>query len=221
MRAKRLLPSCVRCLAAVSLAAYSAHHRVESIVAATSTHSSEPSPPARLHQETHHVGRPAGVSYPIPWCRFRSPIRTACSWTGRTRPFSTDGAYGVSLGAEFGATYLAWYERGGAKAICHVRGGGEYGGEWHLAGKRPTMPNSWFDFIACAQYLIDKKYTSPAHLAAASQFCCTSNTEQATAGTLRGGTGRGFEPASADLSRRVPGYTTGPQGHLCKEVTTA
>jgi prolyl oligopeptidase len=75
------------------------------------------------------------------------------------------GAYGVSLGAEFDPTYLAWYEQGGVKAICHVRGGGEYGERWHLAGKGPTKPNSWLDFIACAQYLIDKKYTSPAYLA--------------------------------------------------------
>jgi prolyl oligopeptidase len=49
--------------------------------------------------------------------------------------------------------------------VCHVRGGGEYGEEWHLAGKEATKPNTWRDFIACAQYLIDNKYTSPAHLA--------------------------------------------------------
>jgi prolyl oligopeptidase len=49
-------------------------------------------------------------------------------------------------------------------AVCHVRGGGEYGEEWHLAGKERTKPNTWRDFIACAQYLIDHKYTSPARL---------------------------------------------------------
>jgi len=76
------------------------------------------------------------------------------------------GAYGISMGPEFDRTYLAWYERGGVKATCHVRGGGEYGEEWHAAGKGPTKPNSWLDFIACAQYLIDKRFTSPAHLAA-------------------------------------------------------
>jgi prolyl oligopeptidase len=75
------------------------------------------------------------------------------------------GAYGISQGPEFDQTLLAWYERGGVNATCHVRGGGEYGEEWHQAGKGPTKPNTWLDFIACAQYLIDKKYTSPAHLA--------------------------------------------------------
>jgi prolyl oligopeptidase len=74
------------------------------------------------------------------------------------------GAYGISMGPEFDRTYLAWYERGGVKATCHVRGGGEYGEEWHRAGKGPTKSNSWLDFIACAQYLINEKYTAPAHL---------------------------------------------------------
>jgi prolyl oligopeptidase len=75
------------------------------------------------------------------------------------------GAYGYALGPEFDFTRLAWHERGGVNATCHVRGGGEYGEEWHQAGKGSTKPNTWLDFIACAQYLIEKKYTSPAHLA--------------------------------------------------------
>jgi prolyl oligopeptidase len=75
------------------------------------------------------------------------------------------GAYGVSQGPEFDQTLLAWYERGGVKATCHVRGGGEYGEEWHQAGKGSTKPNTWLDFIACAQYLTANKYTSAAHLA--------------------------------------------------------
>jgi prolyl oligopeptidase len=75
------------------------------------------------------------------------------------------GAYGSTINPFFSSTQLAWYELGGVFATCHVRGGGEYGEEWHLAGKGPTKPNTWLDFIACAQYLIDKKYTSPARLA--------------------------------------------------------
>jgi prolyl oligopeptidase len=76
------------------------------------------------------------------------------------------GAYGISLGPEFDQTLLAWYEKGGVNAVCHVRGGGEYGEDWHKLGKEQTKPNTWLDFIACARYLIDKKYTSPAYLAA-------------------------------------------------------
>jgi len=77
------------------------------------------------------------------------------------------GAYGlVSHPPHFDpALDLPWYEQGGIYAVCHVRGGGEYGEEWHLAGKGPTKPNTWRDFIACAQYLIQRKYTSPARLA--------------------------------------------------------
>jgi prolyl oligopeptidase len=80
------------------------------------------------------------------------------------------GAYGtVTVHAAFLPPLMAWTERGGVRAACGVRGGGEYGEDWHLAGKGPTKPNTWRDFIACAQYLIDKKYTSPAHLAGQGQ----------------------------------------------------
>ncbi len=75
------------------------------------------------------------------------------------------GAYGESTDPGFGATDLAWLEQGGILAYTHVRGGGEYGEDWHLAGKGLTKPNTWNDFIACAQYLVDAGYTSPAKLA--------------------------------------------------------
>jgi prolyl oligopeptidase len=75
------------------------------------------------------------------------------------------GAYGFPSFPYFDQKRLAWYEKGGIYAVCHVRGGGEYGEEWHLAGKQATKPNTWRDFNACAQYLIDNKYTSPSHLA--------------------------------------------------------
>jgi prolyl oligopeptidase len=70
------------------------------------------------------------------------------------------GAYGISFTPYFEPRQLAWYEKGAVDAVCHVRGGGEYGEEWHLAGKGTTKANTWQDFIACAQYLIDNKYTS-------------------------------------------------------------
>jgi prolyl oligopeptidase len=84
-----------------------------------------------------------------------------------TNPTLLDGygSYGYSITPYFGAVQLAWYELGGVNATCHVRGGGEYGEEWHLAGKGATKPNTWLDFIACARYLVDRKYTSPARLA--------------------------------------------------------
>ena len=75
------------------------------------------------------------------------------------------GGYSISLDPFFYTEQLAWYEKGGVYAVCHARGGGEYGEEWHLAGKGATKPNTWRDFIACAEYLIDKKYTSISRLA--------------------------------------------------------
>ena len=50
-------------------------------------------------------------------------------------------------------------------AIAHVRGGGEYGEEWHRGGMLKNKPNSWRDFIACAEDLVKRGYTSPASLA--------------------------------------------------------
>jgi prolyl oligopeptidase len=75
------------------------------------------------------------------------------------------GAYGITLDPGFDPKLIAWFERGGVIAVAHVRGGGEYGEDWHLAGKLLTKPNTWKDFIACAEYLISQKYTSPSRLA--------------------------------------------------------
>ena len=75
------------------------------------------------------------------------------------------GGYGISMEVFFSPTRLAWLERGGVYAIAHVRGGGEYGQEWHYAGRMATKPNTWLDLIACAEYLVDKGYTAPEHMA--------------------------------------------------------
>jgi prolyl oligopeptidase len=75
------------------------------------------------------------------------------------------GAYGITLDPFFDPKLLAWFERGGVFAVAHVRGGGEYGEDWHLAGKLLNKPNTWKDFIACAEYLINHHYTSTPHLA--------------------------------------------------------
>ncbi len=75
------------------------------------------------------------------------------------------GAYGITIDPSFNPTALAWLERGGVFAVAHVRGGGEYGEDWHRSGMLLTKHHTIDDFIACAQYLIDQKYTSQAHLA--------------------------------------------------------
>lgn len=86
---------------------------------------------------------------------------------GRNRTaMSGYGSYGISQEPFFLPAFLAWIERGNVLAFAHVRGGGEYGREWHLGGFQKTKPNTWNDFIACAEHLIKEKYTSAGLLAA-------------------------------------------------------
>ena len=75
------------------------------------------------------------------------------------------GAYGATLDPSFRPTLLAFLERGGVFAIAHVRGGGEFGEDWHRGGQKLTKQNTIDDFVSCAQYLVENKYTSPARLA--------------------------------------------------------
>jgi prolyl oligopeptidase len=75
------------------------------------------------------------------------------------------GAYGFSYDPYFTAMFLSWIERGGVIAVAHVRGGGEYGEDWHRGGEKLTKLNTVFDFIACAEYLITGHYTASRYLA--------------------------------------------------------
>jgi prolyl oligopeptidase len=70
------------------------------------------------------------------------------------------GAYGLSLLPEFSPRIAALLREGGAYAVCHVRGGGELGEAWRLAGKDANKPNTWRDLIACAQDLIARGVTT-------------------------------------------------------------
>jgi prolyl oligopeptidase len=75
------------------------------------------------------------------------------------------GAYGISQTPFYRPTYLPWFNRGGILAVAHVRGGGEYGEDWHKAGYKLTKPNTWNDAIACGEWLVEHKYTSPGKMA--------------------------------------------------------
>ncbi|HYJ33617.1 MAG TPA: prolyl oligopeptidase family serine peptidase [Candidatus Binatia bacterium] len=91
---------------------------------------------------------------------------TARRDAGHPTLLSGYGAYGTSIRPGFSASRMAWLERGGILAYAHVRGGGEKGEAWHQAGRGANKKNAVGDFIACAEYLIAKRYTSPSHLAA-------------------------------------------------------
>jgi prolyl oligopeptidase len=76
------------------------------------------------------------------------------------------GGFGISTKPVFqGENARLWLDRGGVLAEANIRGGGEYGEEWHHAGNLTHKQNVFDDFLACAQYLVDQKYTSAAHLA--------------------------------------------------------
>lgn len=75
------------------------------------------------------------------------------------------GAYGISMDPSFGPNTLLWCLEDGIFAIAHVRGGGELGEQWHKGGFKSTKPNTWKDFIACAEYMADNSYTTPDKIA--------------------------------------------------------
>ena len=75
------------------------------------------------------------------------------------------GGFSISLTPYFSVSRLAWMEMGGIMAIANLRGGGEYGEEWHLAGKLEKKQNVFDDFIAAAEWLVQHKYTRPERLA--------------------------------------------------------
>ena len=75
------------------------------------------------------------------------------------------GGFNVSLTPAFSISNLVWMEMGGVYAQPNLRGGGEYGEEWHLAGTKLKKQNVFDDFIAAAEWLIANNYTSPVKLA--------------------------------------------------------
>ncbi len=75
------------------------------------------------------------------------------------------GGFNISLTPGFSSSRLAWLEMGGVLAIPNLRGGGEYGREWHLAGTKEKKQNVFDDFIAAAEWLVAEGYTSAGRIA--------------------------------------------------------
>jgi len=75
------------------------------------------------------------------------------------------GGFNVNLLPRFDARAAAWLERGGVYAMATLRGGGEFGEEWHRAGMLENKPNVFADFIAAAEWLVENGYTNPDRLA--------------------------------------------------------
>lgn len=73
-------------------------------------------------------------------------------------------SYGITEEPFFSPSRLAWLERGGVFAIANPRGSSVFGRDWHEQGKQANKPNTWRDFIACAEFLIAQRWTQPAKL---------------------------------------------------------
>jgi prolyl oligopeptidase len=75
------------------------------------------------------------------------------------------GGYGISLTPQFDSTRRVWFDAGGVYVVANLRGGGEFGEEWHKAGSLTNKQNVFDDFIAAAEHLITRHYTSSSKLA--------------------------------------------------------
>ncbi len=93
------------------------------------------------------------------------------------------GGFRISQVPTFSPAVATWLDQGGVYAVANLRGGGEYGREWHDAGMKLKKQNVFDDYIAAAEYLIGEKYTSPQRLA------------------IRGGSNGGLLVAAAELQR--------------------
>jgi prolyl oligopeptidase len=75
------------------------------------------------------------------------------------------GGYGISMAPNFDFARRLWFDRGGVYVVANIRGGGEFGEEWHMTGNLTKKQNVFDDFAAAAEYLVAEKYTRPEKLA--------------------------------------------------------
>ena len=82
------------------------------------------------------------------------------------------GGFNITLNPSFSTNRIIWLENGGIYAQANLRGGGEYGEEWHIAGTKMQKLNVFNDFISAGEYLINEGYTDKKHLVGAPTAVC-------------------------------------------------
>jgi oligopeptidase B len=112
--------------------------------------------PTRYRSERIHATAPDGTRVPI------SLVTRADTPRDGSSPMllAGYGAYGLPYPVNFSSSRLSLLDRGVAFAIAHVRGGGEGGKRWHDAGRLLNKPNTFTDFVACADHLVAQRYTA-------------------------------------------------------------
>ncbi len=117
--------------------------------------------PSNYHSERIWAKAADGVLVPISLVYQKS----AFSKTGKNPVLLyAYGSYGYSMDAYFSSNRLSLLQRGFVFAIAHIRGGEDLGRAWYEDGKLLKKKNTFTDFIACAEHLVQQEYTSPAHL---------------------------------------------------------
>jgi oligopeptidase B len=116
--------------------------------------------PSQYTSERLHATAPDGTTVPLSVVYRRDTPRDS------TAPLLLYGygSYGISVPVSFSSNRLSLLDRGVIYAIAHVRGGGELGKPWHDAGRMHKKRNTFTDFIASAEHLIDLRYTAPGRL---------------------------------------------------------
>ena len=112
--------------------------------------------PARYVVERVHAPASDGTRIPLDIVREKDVVidGTAPCW------LYGYGSYGISIDPAFSSTQISLLDRGVVFALAHIRGGGELGEAWHDDGRMMTKKNTFTDFIACADFLVAKKYTA-------------------------------------------------------------
>jgi len=111
--------------------------------------------------ERHYAEVEHGVKVPLTITRKRN-----CVLNGQSPAFMIGyGSYGFSLPPSFSSSIISLMNRGFICVKAHIRGGGDMGEQWYLDGKLKHKKNTFTDFIACAEYLINNKFTSADRLA--------------------------------------------------------
>jgi prolyl oligopeptidase len=127
------------------------------------TRSSRPSPIDFSGYEVERVDATSKDGTKVPMTIIH---RKGMAHDGRNPTILTGyGGYGISMTPYFDPSLIAWLEQDGVYVIANLRGGAEFGEAWHEQGKLTSKQHVFDDFIACAQWLVDQKVTSPKRLA--------------------------------------------------------
>ncbi|HEX6311739.1 MAG TPA: S9 family peptidase, partial [Acidimicrobiia bacterium] len=118
--------------------------------------------PAEYETERVWATAPDGLRVPISLVHRRGVVRDGSA----PLLLYGYGSYEASIDPTFSSARLSLLERGFVWAVAHVRGGGELGRDWYEHGRLAHKPNTFTDFIACAEHLVGERYTSPDRLVA-------------------------------------------------------